>query len=187
MEDVQRNQARLGSDAANEQFARLYDSEMPRIYQYLCYRVDSQGEAEDLTADVFQRALRQWPRVHASLESPRAWLFTVATNRLTDYYRQQPTRCTAPLDDRFDLASSQPDPETEAIRREETDTLLSNLQQMSERDRSVLTLRFAGGLDHREIGQVLGISEGASAVALLRALRRLREMYEEEQGDEQGT
>ena len=184
MEDVPRDQARSGVDSATELFARLYDAEMPRVYRYLCYRVGSRIEAEDLTADVFQRALRHWPRVYSQLESPRAWLFTVASNRLADYYRQRHARPAASLDGRFDLASGQSDPEAEAVRREEVATLLSNLRQVSERDRTVLTLRFAGGLDHREIGQVLGISEGASAVALLRALRRLREVYEEEQDDE---
>ncbi|MBN1953649.1 MAG: sigma-70 family RNA polymerase sigma factor [Anaerolineae bacterium] len=185
MDHAARVQTRTGSDPGVE-FARLYDREMPRIYRYLCYRVGSRVEAEDLTADVFQRALRRWPLVASQLESPRAWLFTIAANRLTDYYRQgtRPGASPVSLDERFDLAANQPDPETEAIRREEAETLLANLQRMSERDRAVLTLRFAGGLGHREIGQVLDISEGASAVALLRALRRLREMYEEEQDDE---
>jgi len=184
MEDLPQKRPGVSSDSANELFARLYDSEMPRVYRYLCYRVNSRTEAEDLTADVFQRALRQWPQVFATLKSPRAWLFTVATNRLTDYYRRWQSGPSASLDGCFDLASDQPDPETEAVRREEVTILLSNLQQLSERDRAVLTLRFAGDLDHREIGQVLGISEGASAVALLRALRRLRELYEEEQDNE---
>lgn len=185
MDDIQHSPARLGGDTARELFARLYDSEMPRIYRYLCCRVGSRVEAEDLTADVFQRALRQWPQVAHKLESPRAWLFTIATNRLTDYYRQGARPAVLhPVDERFELASNQPDPEAEAVRREETTTLLARLQRMSERDRAVLTLRFAGELDHREIGRALGISEGASAVALLRALRRLRELYEEEQDDE---
>jgi RNA polymerase sigma-70 factor (ECF subfamily) len=181
------NPARVRAEPREDpgvEFARLYDREMPRVYRYLCYRVGSRVEAEDLTADVFQRALRQWPHMASQLESPRAWLFTIASNRLTDYYRQGQSRPATSLDGRFDLASSQPDPETEAVRREEVSILLKNLGRLSDRDRSVLTLRFAGGLDHREIGRVLGISEGASAVALLRALRRLRELYEEEQDDE---
>jgi len=185
MDNFARVQAKPGSDPGVE-FARLYDREMPRIYRYLCYRVGSRVEAEDLTADVFQRALRRWPQVASDIESPRAWLFTIASNRLTDYYRRSARSnvSSTPVDERFDLASPQPDPEAEAIRQEEAATLLANLKQMSERDRNVLTLRFAGELGHREIGQVLGISEGASAVALLRALRRLRKMYEEEQDDE---
>lgn len=183
MENIQRSQPKLSSDAVREQFARLYDREMPRIYRYLCYRVGSRVEAEDLTADVFQRALRQWPQVGYRIESPRAWLFTIATNRLIDYYRQKAPDVLQSIDERFDLASPQPDPEAEAVRREEAAALLARLQRLSERDRAVLTLRFAGELDHREIGQTLGISEGASAVALLRALRRLRGLYEEDRDE----
>ena len=54
---------------------------------------------------------------------------------------------------------------------------MNHLSGLADRDRQIVTLRFAAGLSHREIGRVLRISEGASAVALLRVLRRLRQSY----------
>lgn len=177
MDDSARDQAEPGSDPAAA-FARLYDNEMPRVYRYLSYHVSSREEAEDLTADVFQQALRHWSRVSSELNSPRAWLMTLATHRLSDHFRRR--RPASPLDDRFDLPADQPDPEATALQREEVATLLARLAGLPERDRTVLTLRFAADLGHREIGEVLGISEGASAVALLRALRRLRATYQGE-------
>lgn len=168
------------SEDDRESFARLYDEEMPRIYRYIRYRVRSVEIAEDLTADTFHRALRHWPRMRQRLRSPRAWLLTIATNRLTDYYRRSGARPTASLGDRPEIATPQVGPEERTIRREEVAVLLNHLSQLSERDQSVLTLRFAGDLSHREIGEILGISEGASAVALLRALRRLRRAYQGE-------
>ena len=179
MDERQRDRAGTGADPRVE-FARLYDNEMPRVFRYVSYHVGSREEAEDLTADVFHQALRHWPQVHGELNSPRAWLLTLAHHRVADHHRRHNGRNSAPLDQRFDLASDQPGPEALAIRRDEVATLLARLAQLPERDRAVLTLRFAGELGHREIGEVLGMSEGASAVALLRALRRLREVYQGE-------
>jgi len=163
-----------------EEFARLYDAEMPRVYRYICYRVSSVEEAEDLTADVFHRALRHWPRMRTRLRSPRAWLMTLATNRVTDHYRRRRVRRTFSLNSTVPVASAQPGPEERAVRQEEVSTLLKRLEGLPERDRTILALRFAADLSHREIGEILGISEGASAVALLRALRRLRQSYQGE-------
>lgn len=162
-----------------EDFARLYDAEMPRIYRYICYRVRTREEAEDLTADVFCRALRHWPRVRGELRSPRAWLFTLAGHCLVDYYRRVRGRVETSIDDRFGLGDDLAGPEEASIRRQEMQTLLSSLDALPERDRTVLVLRFVGDLSHEEIGEILGISAGASAVALLRALRRLRRLYQE--------
>ena len=162
-------------------FARLYDSEMSRVYRYILYRVGTVEEAEDLTSEVFHRALRHWPRMRLELRSPRAWLFTIATRLLIDHYRQRGGPQEASLENSPVLPSTWSGPEAELLQQEEVSILRTHLAALSERDRTVLTLRFTGDLSHREIGEILGISEGASAVALLRALRRLRQVYEGEE------
>jgi RNA polymerase sigma-70 factor (ECF subfamily) len=168
------------SNADRETFAHLYNKEMARIYRYIRYRVGSVAEAEDLTSEVFHRALNHWPRMRRRLRSPRAWLFTIATNLVTDYYRQRGTRSgPSSLEDWPNVASNHRfDPEEALIGKEEVATLMNHLSELSDRDRTILTLRFAGELSHQEIGAILEISEGASAVALLRALRRLRKVYQ---------
>jgi len=159
-----------------QEFVQIYDNEVGRVYRYISYHVGSVQEAEDLTADVFQRALQSWPSIHGQLNSPRAWLMTVANNLVVDHYRRR-AKPAWPL---VLGTGSSPSPEEDVVRQEETRTLLERLSQLPERDRTILTLRFAGELSHREIGRAMGISEDASAVALLRALRRLRMAYEGE-------
>lgn len=162
-------------------FAQLYDSEMSRVYRYVRYRVGTVEEAEDLTSEVFHRALRHWPKMRRELRSPRAWLFTIATRLLVDHYRRRGGPQEASLENNPALPSTQAGPEAALLQQEEVSILQAHLAALPERDRAVLTLRFAGDLSHREIGEILEISEGASAVALLRALRRLRQLYEGEE------
>ena len=178
MENVQPNLPRPGPDPQVE-FARLYDNEMPRVYRFICHHVGSCQEAEEVTGDVFRRAQRQWPQVYRKLDSPRAWLFALARERLADHARRPEGRPAGPPERCFDLQGDAPGPEAEAARGGQLAALLDRLAGLPDMDRTVLTLRFAGGLEQREIGSVLEIDEPAAALSLLQALRRLRETMEE--------
>jgi RNA polymerase sigma-70 factor (ECF subfamily) len=168
-----------GADRSDpvDAFAHLYDAEMPRVYNYFRYHVGSVEDAEDLTSEVFHRALRHWNRVRKKLRSPRAWLFSIATNRLTDHYRRKHNRPAFQVEAAADIVCNNSGPEEMALQKESVGDLMNHLSELADRDRQIVTLRFAAGLSHREIGRVLRISEGASAVALLRVLRRLRQSY----------
>jgi RNA polymerase sigma factor (sigma-70 family) len=96
------------------------------------FRVGDSQAAEDITSQVFERALRRL----ASVRDParlRAWLFTIARNAITDYRRAK--RATAGLEvaDEFQHLWVEP-PETEAERREERRRLLRHLRTLGERE-----------------------------------------------------
>ena len=156
-------------------FNRLYETEMPRVFRYICYLVDSGERARDLTADVFQEAVLDWPRVRRQLHSPRAWLFSLAVQRLSAHLQGQ---AIPPEPERELVPAPAADAEESAFERPaELDLLFANLSRLSEQERTILALHFAGELGHREIGQVLGLDEKEAAIALLRSLRRLRQVY----------
>ena len=160
-------------------FARLYDREMRRVYRYIRCHVGTVEEAETLTADVFRRALVRWPRVRRQLASPRAWLMTLANDCLTHYLRRQDAQQSAlPTGP---AASSKADgAEKRNSLSQEASILLDRLSKLPERARAVLMLCFAGEIGSHEAGQVLNLSEGTSAVVLLRALRQLNQLYQGE-------
>ena len=178
MASAQQDRARPGGDPRIE-FARFYDSEMPRVYRYICYHVGSRQEAEGVTTEALGLAWRRWPQA-SKQASPRAWLFTLANSCLAEHQRHERAQPAAVLDGRFDLPGEAPGLEAAAGHRQEVAALLARLHQLPERDRILLILHFAGGLDHRETGAVLSIGEDTSTVALLDALRRLRQLYEGE-------
>jgi len=161
-------------------FDDLYMQYYARVLAYLRFRVGSSEAAEDLVSQVFERALTHL----ADLQSPGAvgaWLFRIARNCASDYFRRQ--RPAASLDTLID--SSHPrecSPEETLVAQEERMNLLSQLNRLSEREREVIGLKFVACLQNREIARVLNMPEGTVGSLLHRTLARLRDALHEEGG-----
>src|SRR5712692_8989729 len=76
--------ASKGESAA---FGLLYDKHVAAIYRYVYYRVRDDAEAEDLTSDVFVRALKAMPR-YEPRQAFLAWLYRIARNAVIDHVRR---------------------------------------------------------------------------------------------------
>ena len=70
-------------------FEETYRVELPRIYNYFCYRVGDAKAAEDLTSETFEKAWRNRWRYRRDLAVFSTWLFTIASRVLQDYYRKK--------------------------------------------------------------------------------------------------
>src|SRR4051812_41886047 len=68
--------------------ARLFDEHVWDVYGFVAYRIGNRAEAEDLTQQTFERALRAWSRFDPSRAQPRPWLLAIARNLLVDHYRR---------------------------------------------------------------------------------------------------
>lgn len=161
-------------------FDDLYMQYYARVLAYLRFRVGSSEVAEDLVSQVFERALTHL----TDLQSPGAvgaWLFRIARNCASDYFRRQ--RPAASLDTLVD--SSHPrecSPEETLVAQEERMNLLTQLNRLSEREREVIGLKFVACLQNREIARVLNMPEGTVGSLLHRTLARLRDALHEEGG-----
>jgi RNA polymerase sigma-70 factor (ECF subfamily) len=162
-------------------FAELFQVYHPRIYNYFRYRLDSQEDAEDLTAQTFERAYTHRGKFNARKGTFPAWLYSIAHNILANHYRTRQRRSAyeAEGDLPADLVTPVSPPETQVIQAETIGRLLRNLRHLSERDQEVITLKFAGQLSNKEIGQVMGLKEKTVSVVLWRAMQRLHHQLEE--------
>jgi RNA polymerase sigma-70 factor (ECF subfamily) len=155
-------------------FAALYRRYVARIYRYVYSRVGRKADAEDLTAQIFTEALE-------GLEGYReqgtfsAWLFTIAHRRVVDHYRRR--RPTQPLDAASKIEGDRPNPLAEVVREERLERLAGLVKELDEEKQELLRLRFAGELTYREIGEIVGRSEGAVKMAVHRLLHRLEEAW----------
>jgi RNA polymerase sigma-70 factor, ECF subfamily len=142
-----------------------YQTHVTAIYQYLYARVGNRPDAEDLTSDVFLKAIGGM-RSDVSTPELRAWLFRVAQTTLADHWRHYYAEGKAELDE--DLQPDTQGPENhEAVSRVEG--LLSTLP---ENYRRVLELRFLRGYSVRETARELQLSEANVKVLQFRALNR---------------
>jgi len=159
-------------------FAALFLEYHPKVYAYIRYRVANVSEAEDLTSDIMERALRYLSSYDRRKGAFSTWLFRIAhnswVNHVKKHKRRDPLR--SEWDERLeDLPMSAPSPEQTVVQREQVARMLRDLGTLSPRQQEILSLRFAGRLTNREIAGVLDMNERTVSVTILRALRKLRE------------
>lgn len=128
--------------------------------------------AEDLTSDTFMKALAGIGRYTYTGQPFAAWLFRIASNLVTDYYRIR--RPAASLEEGALLPDSGPSPEESAILRDERQAVLQAIQTLSPDQQDVVLMRFSCDMKLREIAEVLGKTEGAVKALMFRALGSLR-------------
>jgi len=140
-----------------------------KIYRFIYAKVGNREAAEDLTSQVFLKAVR-WLAQDRSAESIRSWLYTVARGTIADYWRQQSRQPTVPLEDPDAVLFCGREGPQEVRRTRERAWRI--LDALPEREREVLRLRFLHGYTAPEIGQALGLTPGNVRILQLRALRR---------------
>jgi RNA polymerase sigma-70 factor (ECF subfamily) len=141
-----------------------------RVYAYVAFRIGDGPDAEDVTSEVFERALRYRATYDPKLGSPIAWLTGIARRCISDRARASvPLRCEP------DELATAPSVEAEVIGRLE---LSSAVRRLDQRSQHLLALRYGADLDIREIGRLLDLRPNAVEVALHRARTRVRQELE---------
>jgi RNA polymerase sigma-70 factor (ECF subfamily) len=160
-------------------FGELYERHVRRIYSYIYYRTGNHHDAEDLTARVFERALRHIPKFKDKGVPFSAWLYRIAHNLVANWHRDQSRRPVVPLDDRFFSKGGRNIPETEAVSKDEQRMLLAAVHLLPPDRQQLLILKFVQRFSNVEIGQIMGRTEGAIKSLYHRTLNALREELEQ--------
>lgn len=162
---------RLGRDPLSHP-----ETQIRRVYAYVAYRLGDGPDAEDVTSEVFERAIRYRESYDRSKGEPTAWLLGIARRCLSE-------TLAARAEVRPELVEQADDSnvEEESIRRL---TLSAAVAQLGERDQELIALRYGADLTAAQIARVLDLQTNAVEVALHRALGRLRSILEDEPGDE---
>jgi RNA polymerase sigma-70 factor (ECF subfamily) len=131
------------------------------------------GRRQDLEQEILLAVWLALP-TFAGQCSERTFVFRVAHNRAISHVRHWRLRATDPLDDEEPIATTEADPETAASHSQRRTVLAAAIRSLPLGLRQVILLLLEG-LNHREIGEVLGISEGNVAVRAARARKALAE------------
>lgn len=157
-------------------FQAIYATYFSRVYRYCLRRVSNPQEAEDLTAEIFTRVLTNLSTYRGG--SLPAWLFRIAHNAVVNHLRSRHT--TVPIDEQPDYGAPG-DVLEDLIDIEKREQVARLVAGLPDETREVLALKISGGLSAREIGQVLGKSEGAVRVMVHRVVQQLRMAWAKEQ------
>jgi len=163
--------ARRGNERA---FRRLYHQLYEPVAGYVFVRVRPREDAEDLVSTIFHRFLESWDAFDPDQGSVWTWIMTMTRHRVIDFYRTR--RSAEALEDLDEiLVCGRPDPEQQIILDEEARLLDGILKGEEPQVREAFALRYGQGMSHREIAQVMGLSEAAVKQRFSRTMRRLRE------------
>ncbi len=157
-----------------EAFAQLYERHFDKIYRYIALKIGNRMEAEDMTQQVFLKALRsissyKWKDIPFS-----AWLYRIAHNQVVDYLRKKTRHPTTTLDE--PLAISDSNPQKTAEHKLGIEELMMAARRLTPAQQEVLALRFTSELPITQVAMIMGKSEGAvkalqhSAIVALRKL-----------------
>ncbi|RME85021.1 MAG: sigma-70 family RNA polymerase sigma factor [Caldilineae bacterium] len=156
----------------------IYDRYYSRLYGYLYYRVGDADLAEELTAQVFERAVKHIGRYRHQGSGLGAWLNRIAQNLANDVYRRRKARPPEPLELQEAWIDSGDDPAAAAIQQESYRYLHAALARLTPDQREVILLRFVARMTSPEIGRRLGKTTGAVKALQHRALAALRRELE---------
>jgi RNA polymerase sigma-70 factor (ECF subfamily) len=159
-------------------FAPLYTCYAPRVYAYCLRRTGSPQEAEDLTSQIFTRAIKGLHTYQGGYVA--AWLFSIARTTVADHYRRGRDP-SVPLEtveqDLTDEAGALID---HVLHCEQRDRLRALVALLPPEDQELLALRIHGDLSAAQIGRMVGKTAGAVRTRLHRILKRLRALCPED-------
>ncbi len=169
--------ARRMGQGDEEAFNRLYERYFPKVYGFVVRRVSHHEVAEDLVSDVFMKAFAH-RRNFVWKTSFAAWIFRIATNRLTDHYRTRKT--TEELDDEHtDHPSGALGPEGNAEQKLLGEELERVIERLNERERMIVTMKFYAECTNEEIAKALNVTPNNAGVILHRALAKCEKLASE--------
>ena len=161
----------------DQEFSALYEAHLRDVYSYAYYRVGNHHDAEDLTTQTFLQAYRHFERAQReSAGRPlRPWLIRIAHNLAANLYRDRSRKPQTPIEDTGTLPTMHT---TEDLveGRDELARILDGVKELPDDRREALIMRFALGMDNREIARAMDRSDGATKVLIHRAIKQLEQI-----------
>jgi RNA polymerase sigma-70 factor (ECF subfamily) len=171
-----------GDKAAIEMFVHQYET---AVFQLALSVVGDAAEANEITQETFIAALRSLPN-YQERQSFKAWLFTIALNHSRNHLRKHKIleRLRTTLTAIFQIeAQKQVSPEEAVIQNEKEARIWDSLNQLDERYRTVVILRYFHELSIAEISQILSVNEGTIHSRLHSAREKLRSVLKNWPGE----
>jgi len=168
-EDQLVERAKQDADA----FGELYDHYFGQIYRFVCSRLHDQVSAEDVTSEVFFKALRAIGRYKPSGHPFSAWLYQISVNAINDHYRSR--RPVSSLDAAIAVADPQRPVAERVVDSAEAARVWAAIDELPAQQRTAMTLKLGEDLKLAQIGRIMGKSEGAVKLLIHRGMIGVRQ------------
>lgn len=174
---------RRAQEGDKQAIGEIYRMHVDVIYRYIWARVRDDNATEDLTAQVFLKALEGLPSYRPSGKPFLAWLYRIAYARVVDHWRKQERRAEVALEDT--LPAREPRPEELLEAEADWVTAIDLVAQLTDDQQDVVILRFIGEMSLAQVAETLGKTVGATKAIQYRALASLARLLEQQGGSTQ--
>jgi len=155
----------------------MYVEYFPKVYNFVYYKLLNRDQTDELVSEIFVKAVEKIDTFDESKGKFSTWVFTIARNSIIDSFRRRKDNLSIDGDeidisDDFDMQAS-------LIKSEERKKLHSLLAELTQRERSIITMKYFAEMTNREIAATLEMKESAVSMAAWRVRQRLREGLQE--------
>jgi RNA polymerase sigma-70 factor, ECF subfamily len=156
-------------------FGALYDEYMPSVYAYIMRRVSNRELAEDLTSQVFEKALKSIKGLKGG--SFKGWLFKIAGNAVIDHYRSKGRQQTSSLAEAGEVTNGKTSHAVDEV--DNRIAVMSLLDKLPEGQRTALVMHFLDGMTVDEMAQATDSTPNACYMKVYRATKAFAELLEQ--------
>jgi RNA polymerase sigma-70 factor, ECF subfamily len=161
----------------------VFQSELPRIYNFFLYRLGERDLAQDLTATTFERAWKLRAKYRKGIASLPTWFFGIARNVLLEHFRNDRSRRKRAGEILLgEEVKSNVDVEKNYQQNLEKGYLQKLIFELPEREQDLIALKYGAGLTNREIAKLTRFSESNVGSILHRTIKSLRNKLEDYNG-----
>jgi RNA polymerase sigma factor (sigma-70 family) len=162
-------------DGDVEKLGQLFEKHHKHLYNFFLRQTGKAQESEDLTQEVFFRILK-YRHTYKDDGKFMVWMFKIAYNARNDYYRKYKTM--SDIDDVSDtLASNEPLPDKVTEHKSDVEYLEKALDALPLKKKELILMSRYENMNYKEIGAVLGCTEGTVKVRMYRAIKELTDIY----------
>ena len=156
-----------------EQFSRIYDQYIEKIYRFIYFKVSSQEMAEDITSKVFLNGWESYKN-KGGISNPGAFLYQIARNMIVDYYREKDKTKIVSTEFIPQIADNRTNVHEKAVLGSDIEMVKSAIQNLKKDYQDVLIWHYLEDMPVAEIAQILDKPNGTIRVMIHRGLKALK-------------
>ena len=172
------------SDSLNEQFSKIYDQYIDKIYRFVYLKVNSQEVAEDITSKVFLKGWEAYRKqfeiknLKFKIKNPGAFLYQIARNAVVDHYREKGRTKVVSVDDSPEIADPGTNSQEKAILNADINVIKKGIQKLEKEYQDIIIWHYLEDMPIANIAELIGRPAGTIRVMLHRGLNDLRDIIQ---------
>lgn len=159
------------------EFENIYEACFKKVYNFVAYRINNHHDTDELVSQIFEKVITKYDAYDDSRSPVEAWVIGIAKNVVNDYFRKRKRRVFESLDTVREFVTGYGRPDDIAVKNEENEALIRALCKLSDKERTIVSMKYAAELKNKDIAKIMNLSESNIGVILYRSIAKIRKEY----------